>query len=271
MLILDKTRINILVDVHFLIPTFQVVLIHINKVGNRINKVGHETTKWVNESTKWVNESTSWTAPNQPRGSRQLYGGKVGAQFSYTLVDVFSFIQQTLFCRIARVAIVRFLGLNRTNSKMNQSNSPFGTEAISNWKRKRNMWRMNWRWNLGGTQHQQWQIWMHRSQKWRAGHHQQCIEIVLYRLFYTNIAIASTIRYAMPMNGSATVWRSRGLEDHFAMITQEFRSSLTLKHQSVSTFLINHPNRHYHCHNHSQQLFSPAMFMKCQAFHVDHS
>ena len=73
MLILDKTRINILVDVNFLIPTFQVVLIHINKVGNRINKVGHETTKWVNESTKWVNESTSWTAPNQPRGSRQLY------------------------------------------------------------------------------------------------------------------------------------------------------------------------------------------------------
>ena len=73
MLILNKTRINILVDVHFLIPTFQVVLIHINKVGNRINKVGHETTKWVNESTKWVNESTSWTAPNQPRGSRQLY------------------------------------------------------------------------------------------------------------------------------------------------------------------------------------------------------
>ena len=77
MLILDKTRINILVDVHFLIPTFQVVLIHINKVGNRINKVGHETTKWVNESTKWVNESTSWTAPNQPRGSRQLYGWEV--------------------------------------------------------------------------------------------------------------------------------------------------------------------------------------------------
>ena len=77
MLILDKTRINILVDVHFLIPTFQVVLIHINKVGNRINKVGHETTKWVNESTKWVNESTSWTAPNQPRGSRQLYGSRV--------------------------------------------------------------------------------------------------------------------------------------------------------------------------------------------------
>ena len=74
MLILNKTRINILVDVHFLIPTFQVVLIHINKVGNRINKVGHETTKWVNESTKWVNESTSWTAPNQPGGSRQLYG-----------------------------------------------------------------------------------------------------------------------------------------------------------------------------------------------------
>ena len=74
MLILDKTRINILVDVNFLIPTFQVVLIHINKVGNRINKVGHETTKWVNETTKWVNESTSWTAPNQPRGSRQLYG-----------------------------------------------------------------------------------------------------------------------------------------------------------------------------------------------------
>ena len=73
MLILNKTQINILVDVHFLIPTFQVVLIHINKVGNRINKVGHETTKWVNESTKWVNESTSWTAPNQPRGSRQLY------------------------------------------------------------------------------------------------------------------------------------------------------------------------------------------------------
>ena len=73
MLILNKTRINILVDVHFLIPTFQVVLIHINKVGNRINKVGHETTKWVNESTKWVNESTIWTAPNQPRGSRQLY------------------------------------------------------------------------------------------------------------------------------------------------------------------------------------------------------
>ena len=76
MLILNKTRINILVDVHFLIPTFQVVLIHINKVGNRINKVGHETTKWVNESTKWVNESTSWTAPNQPRGSRQLYALK---------------------------------------------------------------------------------------------------------------------------------------------------------------------------------------------------
>ena len=76
MLILDKTRINILVDVHFLIPTFQVVLIHINKVGNRINKVGHETTKWVNESTKWVNESTSWTAPNQPRGSRQLYANQ---------------------------------------------------------------------------------------------------------------------------------------------------------------------------------------------------
>ena len=73
MLILNKTQINILVDVHFLIPTFQVVLIHINKVGNRINKVGHETTKWVNESTKWVNESTSWTAPNQPGGSRQLY------------------------------------------------------------------------------------------------------------------------------------------------------------------------------------------------------
>ena len=73
MLILDKTRINILVDVNFLIPTFQVVLIHINKVGNRINKVGHETTKWVNESTKWVNESTSWMAPNQPRGLRQLY------------------------------------------------------------------------------------------------------------------------------------------------------------------------------------------------------
>ena len=73
MLILDKTQINILVDVHFLIPTFQVVLIHINKVGNRINKVGHETTKWVNKSTKWVNESTSWTAPKQPRGSRQLY------------------------------------------------------------------------------------------------------------------------------------------------------------------------------------------------------
>ena len=79
MLILDKTRINILVDVNFLIPTFQVVLIHINKVGNRINKVGHETTKWVNESTKWVNESTSWTAPNQPGGSRQLYASnKVG-------------------------------------------------------------------------------------------------------------------------------------------------------------------------------------------------
>ena len=76
MLILDKTRINILVDVNFLIPTFQVVLIHINKVGNRINKVGHETTKWVNESTKWVNESTSWTAPNQPGGSRQLYALK---------------------------------------------------------------------------------------------------------------------------------------------------------------------------------------------------
>ena len=49
MLILDKTRINILVDVHFLIPTFQALLIHINKVGNRINKVGHETTKWVNK------------------------------------------------------------------------------------------------------------------------------------------------------------------------------------------------------------------------------
>ena len=77
MLILDETRINILVDVHFLIPTFQVVLIHINKVGNRINKVGHETTKWINESTKWVNESTSWTAPNQPRGSRQLYENHV--------------------------------------------------------------------------------------------------------------------------------------------------------------------------------------------------
>ena len=73
MLILDKTRINILVDVHFLIPDSQTLLIHINKVGNRINKVGHETTKWVNESTKWVNESTSWTAPNQPRGSHQLY------------------------------------------------------------------------------------------------------------------------------------------------------------------------------------------------------
>ena len=73
MLILDKTWINILDDVHFLIPDFQTLLIHINKVGNRINKVGHETTKWVNESTKWVNESTSWTAPNQPGGSRQLY------------------------------------------------------------------------------------------------------------------------------------------------------------------------------------------------------
>ena len=59
--------------VHFLIPNFQILLIHINKVGNRINKVGHETTKWVNESTKWVNESTSWTAPNQPGGQRQLY------------------------------------------------------------------------------------------------------------------------------------------------------------------------------------------------------
>ena len=120
---------------------------------------------------------------------------EVGAQFSCTLVDIFSFIKQIcwpLFCRIARVAIVRFLGLNRTNSKMNQSNSPFGTEAISNWKRKINMWRMNWRWNLGGTQQQQWQIWMHRSQKWRAGHHQQCIETVFYRLFCTNIALAST-------------------------------------------------------------------------------
>ena len=83
MLILNKTRINILVDVHFLIPTFQVVLIHINKVGNRINKVGHETTKWVNESTKWVNESTSWTAPNQPRGSRQLYALEWAFQSSW--------------------------------------------------------------------------------------------------------------------------------------------------------------------------------------------
>ena len=80
MLILDKTRNNILVDVHFLIPDFQILLIHINKVGNRINKVGHETTKWVNESTKWVNESTSWTAPNQPRGSRQLYEPEAGQQ-----------------------------------------------------------------------------------------------------------------------------------------------------------------------------------------------
>ena len=78
MLILNKTRINILVDVHFLIPTFQVVLIHINKVGNRINKVGHETTKWVNESTKWVNKSTSWTASNQPGGLRQLYENPPG-------------------------------------------------------------------------------------------------------------------------------------------------------------------------------------------------
>ena len=43
MLILDKTRNNILVNVHFLIPDFQILLIHINKVGNRINKVGHET------------------------------------------------------------------------------------------------------------------------------------------------------------------------------------------------------------------------------------
>ena len=75
MLILDKPQINILVDVHFLIPDFQTLLIHINKVGNRINKVGHETTKWVNESTKWVNESTSWT--NQPGGSRQLYALKM--------------------------------------------------------------------------------------------------------------------------------------------------------------------------------------------------
>ena len=83
MLILNKTRINILVDVHFLIPTFQVVLIHINKVGNRINKVGHETTKWVNESTKWVNESTSWTAPNQPRGSRQLYVELIDMELSF--------------------------------------------------------------------------------------------------------------------------------------------------------------------------------------------
>ena len=40
MLIQDKTRINILVDVHFLIPDFQTLLIHINKVGNRINKMG---------------------------------------------------------------------------------------------------------------------------------------------------------------------------------------------------------------------------------------
>ena len=87
MLILDKTQINILVDVHFLIPTFQVVLIHINKVGNRINKVGHETTKWVNESTKWVNESTSWTAPNQPRGSRQLYV-KMVQEFHYHILLV---------------------------------------------------------------------------------------------------------------------------------------------------------------------------------------
>ena len=123
---------------------------------------------------------------------------------SYTLVDAFSFIKQIgwpLFCRIARVAIVRFLGLNRTNSKMNQSNSPFGTETISNWKRKRNMWRMNWRWNLGGMQHQQWQIWMHRSQKWRAGHHQQCIEIVLYRLFYTTLQLP--LRYDTPWQWTA--------------------------------------------------------------------
>ena len=93
MLILDKTRINILVDVHFLIPTFQVVLIHINKVGNRINKVGHETTKWVNESTKWVNESTSWTAPNQPRGSRQLYDT---TPLPYLIIVIFSTLTQFL-------------------------------------------------------------------------------------------------------------------------------------------------------------------------------
>ena len=91
MLILNKTRINILVDVHFLIPTFQVVLIHINKVGNRINKVGHETTKWVNESTKWVNESTSWTAPNQPRGSRQLYARRGGC---WSYVHVFPYSEE---------------------------------------------------------------------------------------------------------------------------------------------------------------------------------
>ena len=54
MLILDKTQINKLVDVHFLIPDFQTLLIHINKVGNRINKVGHETTKWVNEQPKML-------------------------------------------------------------------------------------------------------------------------------------------------------------------------------------------------------------------------
>ena len=88
MLILNKTRINILVDVNFLIPTFQVVLIHINKVGNRINKVGHETTKWVNESTKWVNESTSWTAPNQPRGSRQLYVNIVKILFLFNILSI---------------------------------------------------------------------------------------------------------------------------------------------------------------------------------------
>ena len=50
-----------------------------------------------------------------PNFIRTLYlifhRGKVGAQFSYTLVDAFSFIKQIgwpLFCRIARVAIVRF-------------------------------------------------------------------------------------------------------------------------------------------------------------------
>ena len=124
-----------------------------------------------------------------------MHRGKLALSF-HTLLLTFSVSSNRLvghfFCRIARVPIVGFLGLNRTNSKMNQSNSPFGTETISNWKRKRNMWRMNWRWNLGGMQDQQWQIWMHRSQKWGAGHHQQCIETVFYRLFCTNIAIAST-------------------------------------------------------------------------------
>ena len=119
MLILNKTRINILVDVHFLIPTFQVVLIHINKVGNRINKVGHETTKWVNESTKWVNESTSWTAPNQPRGSRQLYENKskeIMSQFfcKHMLPNfiVILLICKKVHCQTCRHFNFRYLALN---------------------------------------------------------------------------------------------------------------------------------------------------------------